>query len=296
MSVETEGDAGGGAGIAADGDARLPSASHAARPLVLPETFDGTGNWTDWCFHFENVAAVNGWDEAQKLQWLRVRVTGRAQKALHRLPAPTSTSYEATRDALRARFEPDSRHTRYQAEFQSRRRRAGEGWADFADDLRTLADKAYPNLQEEARERLSINAYLTQLPQPQISFSVRQKQPSTLDEAVAATLEMESYLPVPPPQGVSPCLPTGSSEPPSLMNVDSVDQMTQLKTMVEKLTGQVEKLQLMVDQQPPRAPSRDNEPTRMPRRRFSGQCWNCHEVGHLARNCPLPRPRNQQGN
>jgi hypothetical protein len=149
-------------------------ATHAARPLVLPETFDGTSSWTDWCFHFDNVAAVNGWSDAQKLQWLRVRLTGRAQKALHRLTASTNTSYAATRDALHARFEPDSCHTRYQAEFQSRRKRAGEGWADFADDLRSLADKAYPNLQE-ACERLSINSYLAQLPQPQISFSVRQK-------------------------------------------------------------------------------------------------------------------------
>ena len=160
------------------------SAGAGARPLVLPETFDGTGSWSDWCFHFENVAAVNGWDSAQKLQWLRVRLTGRAQKALHRLPGPATASYEATRDALRARFEPESRHTRYQAEFQARRKKAGEGWADFADDLRSLADKAYPTLQEEARERLAINAYLAQLPQPQVSFSVRQKQPSTLDDAV----------------------------------------------------------------------------------------------------------------
>ena len=64
-----------------------------ARPLVLPETFDGTGSWSDWCFHFENVATMNGWDSAQKLQWLRVRVTGRAQKALHHLPGPVATSY-----------------------------------------------------------------------------------------------------------------------------------------------------------------------------------------------------------
>ena len=64
------------------------------QPLVLPEMFDGMGNWSDWCFQFENVMAVNGWNEAQKLQWLRVRVTGRAQKALHRLPAPASTTYE----------------------------------------------------------------------------------------------------------------------------------------------------------------------------------------------------------
>ena len=143
---------------------------------------------------------MNGWDDSQKLQWLRVRLTGRAQKALHRLPGPVASSYEATRDA---RFEPESRHTRYQAEFQARRKKAGEGWADFANELRSLADKAYPDLQDEARERLSLNTYLSQLPQPQISFSVRQKQPTTLDDAVAATLDMESYL---PPQTVNSTL------------------------------------------------------------------------------------------
>jgi hypothetical protein len=66
-------------------------AANTARPVVLPETFDGTKNWDDWYLHFENVAAVNGWDDAEKLKWLRVRLTGRAQKALHRLP-------EASRD------------------------------------------------------------------------------------------------------------------------------------------------------------------------------------------------------
>ena len=142
----------------------------------------------EWSFHFDNVAAVNNWDDTQKLQWLRVRVTGRAQKALHRLQGSTATTYEATRDALKARFDPESRRTRYQAEFQTRKKKAGEGWADFADELRSLADKAYPDLAENARERLSINAYLMQLPHPQTTFSVRQRQPSTLDDAVTAEI------------------------------------------------------------------------------------------------------------
>ena len=60
--------------------------AHAARPVVLPETFDGTKNWDEWFFHFKNMAVVNGWCDADKLKWLRVRVTGRAQKALHLLP------------------------------------------------------------------------------------------------------------------------------------------------------------------------------------------------------------------
>ena len=72
--------AGGGVELPTSGAGR-PGPTGAARPLILPETFDGTGSWSEWCYHFENVAAVNGWDGAQKLQWLRVRVTGRAQKA-----------------------------------------------------------------------------------------------------------------------------------------------------------------------------------------------------------------------
>ena len=53
------------------------------------------------------MAAVNGWDDARKLKWLRVRLTGRAQKALYRLPETAVGTFEATRDALKARFDPD---------------------------------------------------------------------------------------------------------------------------------------------------------------------------------------------
>ena len=69
------------------------------RPVVLPETFDGTGNWSEW---IENVASVYGWDNTLKLKWLPVRLTGRAQKALQRIPEATAGTYEATRETLKA--------------------------------------------------------------------------------------------------------------------------------------------------------------------------------------------------
>ena len=50
----------------------------ASKPVVLPEIFDGTATCEEWYFHFDNVATVNGWTDKQKLQWLRVRLTGRA--------------------------------------------------------------------------------------------------------------------------------------------------------------------------------------------------------------------------
>ena len=147
-----------------------------ARPLVIPEIFDITSSWSDWSFHFENVAAVNGCAKATVVTNASDRA--RAESAT----PPHGASFRFVRGyagCLMRTFRAESRYTSYQAEFQARRKRAGEGWADFADDLRDLADKAHPTLLEEARERLSINAYLAQLPQPQISFSVCQNQPMT---------------------------------------------------------------------------------------------------------------------
>ena len=71
------------------------------RPLVLPESFTGDTDYCDLIDHFENVAVVNGWDEAAKLQWLKVRLTGRAQTALKRQPEATRNSYADTLAVLK---------------------------------------------------------------------------------------------------------------------------------------------------------------------------------------------------
>ena len=53
----------------------------AAKPAVLPEVYNGDGEWDEWKEHFGNVAAVNAWDDEAKFRWLKVRLTGRAQRA-----------------------------------------------------------------------------------------------------------------------------------------------------------------------------------------------------------------------
>ena len=65
--------------------------------------------------------------------------------------------------------------------------------ASYAEDLKTLVDKAYPDLQDAAREQIALTQFLLQIDNPQVAFAVRQQKPTTLDAAVTATLEMESY-------------------------------------------------------------------------------------------------------
>eukprot|EP00731_Ephydatia_muelleri_P000272 Em0001g272a len=154
--------------------------TRAARPVVTPDAYTGDSSWTDWADHFEAVAKVNSWDDSIKLNWLPVRLMGKAQAAWKRLSDETKGDFQAAMDALRNRFEPSSKRERYAAEFRLRKRKNEEQWGDFADQLRCLADKAFPTLSEDAKEVLTLD-------------SASAQRPETLEEAVSCTLEMESY-------------------------------------------------------------------------------------------------------
>ena len=64
-------------------------------PVLTPDAYTGEGSWDDWLDHFESVAEVNKWDNAAKLLWIRVRMTGRAQTAFKQLSEETRSEYPA---------------------------------------------------------------------------------------------------------------------------------------------------------------------------------------------------------
>ena len=133
---------------------------------------------------------------------------------MKRLLDATRRSYNETLAALKKRFEPESKRELYAAEFQTRRKGKTESWADFAEDLRRLADRAHADLEEAAREKLSLTRYLDQIADPQVSFGVKQSRPRNLDEAVAATLELESFKNIKPVVKVAQAQPNVQLEEP----------------------------------------------------------------------------------
>eukprot|EP00731_Ephydatia_muelleri_P033667 Em0035g4a len=124
------------------------------KPLLLPEIYSGESQcWSDWIEHFESVAALNKWAaEDEKLKWLKVRLAGKARTAFQKLPRNVREEYGECLKALKQRFEPDSKKELYVAELHTRTRRKDEDWATFGDALKVLADKAYSDLEEKARE------------------------------------------------------------------------------------------------------------------------------------------------
>ena len=177
-----------------------------SRPLITPEPFLGTGAFSEWIEHFEAVAAINRWDDEAKLLWLRVRLVGGAQTAYGHLPAEAKESYSELKKVLKGRIEPEAMKERHLAQ-----KMKTEGWAEFADAIRLLIDKTYPDLEDKARECLALNHYLGQIENSQVAFSVRQRQPTSLVEAVSSTIKMESYL-QPKPSRVAQIEPEQGAE------------------------------------------------------------------------------------
>ena len=264
----------------------------AQRPLVLPDTYSGDGSWDDWIAHFEDVAAVNHWDEDARLVWLKIRLSNRASKAFKKLPAGVQRSYEEAKSALGERFEPGTKRQLYAAELQARKKRKGEEWADFAEDLKVLVDKAYPDFEDRARERLALNHYLHQLDDAQVAFGVKQRRPEDLDTAVRATLELESYLLTKPARVAS------VEEEGSLVAA----VRSQQDTMLEMIRGMMERLERLENKL--EKPARDRGARPAPdtatsagdeaRGETGGHppvvCRKCGMEGHYARGCATRRP------
>lgn len=264
------------------------------KPPVLPEVYTGEKNWDEWIDHFESVATVCGWDDAAKLKWLHVRLTGRAGSAFRRLPTATKADYGATTEALKERFEPASKKELYMTSLNTRMKKRSEDWAVYGEDLKLLADKAYPDLQEAAREQFALNQFLTQLDNAQVAFAVKQAKPRTVDDAIRLTMEMESYL-----RPSRPAKVTFKEENDRDREVETVaaagaarpttDATMQLVLQrMERLETELQSCRKA--RQEPAGPTKQRRWARPPK------CWNCEEEGHIARYCTAPprKPRDSQ--
>ena len=192
--------------------------------------------------------------------------------------------------ALKQRFDPDSRRELYVAELHTRARRKEEDWASYGDVLRTLAlaDKAYGDLEEKARERLALTQFLTHIENPQVAFGVRQKRPETVEAAVVATIELESYLGINSGTGKDTVPPVSAATP-----VSGPEPLAETRRMLNERLEKLEVLALSY----PSTRTQERLGTRAREQSTGGlTCWNCGKKGHVARKCWSWQNAKRQGN
>ena len=193
-------------------------------------------------------------------------------------------------------FEPESKRELYAVEFQTRKRRHGEPWEELGDSLRLLADKAFPELENKAREQLSLDRYLSMLEKPEIALAVRQKRPKSIDEAVSYTLEIETYVST---------LQAGHHVSSAQESDPDVEEKAAINTAQAKQDAILEMLRTLttrLDRLEMKNELKESSEGR-PRRAGGGQdrkeanrdpiiCRKCGKEGHFARGCAAYRSGN----
>ena len=155
--------------------------------MITPEPFSGEQPWEDWINQFKTNVTINGWNNEQKLIWLKVQLMGRALLAFKKFPVTAHAMFKSAIVVLAGRFEAESKHFLYLVGFQSHCKKRTKSWVDFGEDPRIPVDKAYPMVEDDARQQLALQSYLSQLHIDQIA-------PKTIEAAVMKQLWSWSHI------------------------------------------------------------------------------------------------------
>ena len=244
-------------------------------------TYDGRSSWRDYLVQFEIVAEMNRWDDYTKAVELATNLWGAAQGVLSDLESVERKSYSTLVQALTIRFEPSNQSELFRAQLKSRLRKCLEPLPEFAQEVKVLVRKAYPQATRETREYIAKSHFLDALNDGDMEWAVFQGQPGTVDDAVRLALEFEAFR-------------SGRKRNAGhdlRMGIGFQDRHAERQpdpVMREILARLARIEESRVIQKVPVGPGNNNQgqSSSRPRR---GRCFNCGSEGHWLRDCQQAR-------
>jgi len=272
--------------------------------IMKPATYDGTGSWTDYKAHFQACAELNKWSYAEKGLYLSVSLRGQAQGVFGNI-ASKSSDYDGLVKALEERFAPPNQTELYRIQLKDRRQKASESMAELGQDIRRLANLAYPSAPADVRETLAKEQFVDALVNSEMRLKIKQARPSDLNDAVRHAVELEAFFRAEKRFGASTV---------ALAKPEQAPEIKDLRKLVEDLQKTVDSLKKQQQRPTPNNPrpmpnydrrqyvqDRHNsgqQAWREPPRRntFSNKrtCFTCGSDKHLQYDCPNLKPQNPE--
>ena len=238
---------------------------------------DGKVLWDSYKMQFEMLSYMNQWEEPEKSAYLAISLRGPAMGVLSNLTPEQRRDYKALSTALDIRFGEAHQVELSRVQLRSRVRRRDESLPELAENIERLTRLAYPNAAVEMIEVLAKDQFIDALHAEEMRLKVRQSRPSTLRQALEASLELESF------ELASRRGPRIARE--ATLEAKELDSVQPEQTAMQQLMELVRRTQ-RDPQQEHRGTGRQNRQ----RQERTLVCWRCGKNGHMRRDCHQPVP------
>ena len=166
------------------------STSSMGRMYVKPPKFDGRGCVESHLLQFQVAASRNHWNEEEKVDFLKISLTGEASAILKDVGDVT---YEELANKLKQCYGSLEQKEVFKIQLKARKRKKGETLAELMRDIRRLFIQAYPAQNDVLSTSVAKDAFIDALEDKELMIRVMEREPQTLDEAYKIAERMELY-------------------------------------------------------------------------------------------------------
>ena len=160
---------------------------------MKPQNFCGTTDFDEFLSQFEITCEINNWQYKEKSLYLANCLTGDARSVLSELDHEGRRDYNTLVEKLANRCGSVNRSEIFRAQLKSRVRNKGESIPELAQAVKKLVRQAYPGVNKDVIETLSIDIFIDALTDSEIRLRVRELGPRTLADAERTALRLESH-------------------------------------------------------------------------------------------------------
>lgn len=232
---------------------------------VKTPKYSGKADWEAFHAQFELLARAAGWSEDIKALQLALCLTDEALSCLLLLSPAERDDYGALVGALQRRFGQCNQPGVLRSELSNRRRQAGEPLRVLANDIESLARRAYAHMPTEVQNELARDQFIRAITPRELCIQTQLAHPRNLQEALELALEREIVGETARNDiGGNPVVRTVAQEVPDQAKPAWAEELTELIRAASM--------------QPPRSSDRP--------RRGPPVCWTCGQSGHISVRCP----------
>ena len=294
------------------------------RKEIGARRFSGKESVADYFKQFELTARHNRWDDEDKVTSLLCALDGDARSILAEVDDTDQVTYDDLKRLLMKRFGPTRHPEVHEQALQDLRLTRGQSIRELSAEVNKLTKLAYPDFELPARSRLAVNAMLNAIPDKDVTFYIKDRNPASVEE-VCTLYERYKVLTGQSVSHKSATIrgvqhePKDSSQQIDTALVSSLlkqkdEQQQQLQELTNAVSLLMQTQQAAFTQQPqsyPAAPlpqtssypqqqaGTDQAHSFQPRANYRkpppGPCPRCKQPGHWRNECPARHSENATG-